>query len=118
LRTARSILGEGRVNDGKLRGERGRGTTSPIVRIRMIAVTETSCRTSTLEQRTSAGTRTMMFDLVRAGWPNTAAIAALAVMPLVALMLSLKVPDKHPMVASSYEYTYYYSLVEIRPFTE
>lgn len=27
----------------------------------------------------------MTFDLIRAGWPNTAAILALALMPIVAL---------------------------------
>ena len=27
----------------------------------------------------------MTFDLIRAGWPNTAAILALAMMPIVAL---------------------------------
>jgi hypothetical protein len=29
----------------------------------------------------------MTFDLMRAGWPNMVAIAALAVLPLVSLML-------------------------------
>jgi hypothetical protein len=35
----------------------------------------------------------MTFDLVRIGWPNTAAILALAVMPILALTAG---PDRHP----------------------
>lgn len=38
----------------------------------------------------------MTFDLVRMGWPNTAAILALAVMPLVALAT---VTDRRPDAA-------------------
>ena len=46
---------------------------------------------------------TMTFDLVRLGWPNTAALLALALMPAVALTLpaptqraSLQVEDAAP----------------------
>jgi hypothetical protein len=35
----------------------------------------------------------MTFELVRAGWPNTAAILALAIMPIVTLTVAT---ERHP----------------------
>jgi hypothetical protein len=40
----------------------------------------------------------MTFDLVRAGWPNTAAILALAVMPILALTMS---PERRPLTVQA-----------------
>lgn len=40
----------------------------------------------------------MTFDLVRMGWPNTAAILALAIMPIVALTIAT---DQRPAAAQA-----------------
>ena len=42
----------------------------------------------------------MTFELVRAGWPNTAAILALAIMPIVTLTVAT---ERHPAVVQQTE---------------
>jgi hypothetical protein len=42
----------------------------------------------------------MIFELVRAGWPNTAAILALAIMPIVTLTVAA---ERHPAAVQQTE---------------
>jgi hypothetical protein len=59
----------------------------------------------------------MTFDFVRAGWPNTAAVAALAILPMVALAFSTVAPSSSSEIAKKEFYTYYDMVAAVQPTT-
>ena len=52
---------------------------------------------SAIDPASNQGGRAMTFELVKAGWPNTVAILALAVMPMLALLQSTQ-PAPQPLI--------------------
>ena len=56
-----------------------------IIKMRSIAVTLPSWL-SVIAGVLNRGRRAMTFELVKAGWPNTVAVVALAAMPMLALL--------------------------------
>ena len=51
-----------------------------------------------IDPASNQGGRAMTFELVKAGWPNTAAILALAAMPMLALLQSTQSAPPQPSI--------------------